>query len=240
MSNLNRYQNPEVFEKLAMAYAAGTLHGRARLRFEALKEQHFYLEATTNAYESKFGNLAELLPSEKPSDKVWKNIEASIQSANTVTDEPKSAWYNWFSRGYAFALVALLVTTFMVVNPLSTSPDAIAYAAVLEDTDNTPIAITRITHDDLSVSVDMIKDIPVEDGKVLKLWCYPKDGGKPQMMGEISKTGKTVIKINARQWNHMGEIGTLEISPEPSSRNNGTNNKNDVMLRGQLNPISEK
>ena len=86
----------------------------------------------------------------------------------------------------------------------------------------------------------MIKDIPVEDGKVLKLWCYPKDGGKPQMMGEISKTGKTVIKINARQWNHMGEIGTLEISPEPSSRNNGTNNKNDVMLRGQLNPISEK
>jgi len=53
MSELNRYQNPEIFEKLAMAYAAGTLHGRARLRFEKLKSEHFYLEATTSAYESK-------------------------------------------------------------------------------------------------------------------------------------------------------------------------------------------
>jgi len=39
MSELNRYQNPEIFEKLAMAYAAGTLHGRARLRFEKLKKR---------------------------------------------------------------------------------------------------------------------------------------------------------------------------------------------------------
>ena len=192
-----------------MGYAAGTLHGRARLRFEALKEQHFYLEATTNAYESKFGSLAELLPSEKPSGQVWKNIEFQI-SVEASSKEEKRSWFGWLSNGYAFALTALLVTTFMIINPLSTSSNAIAYAAVLEDVDNTPIAITRITHDDLSVSVDIVKDIPVEDGETLRLWCHPKNGGKPRDMGEVAKSGQTVIKINSRQWNHMQEIGTLE------------------------------
>lgn len=240
MSKLNRYQNPEIFERLAMAYAAGTLHGRARLRFEALKAQHFYLEATTNAYESKFGNLAELLPSEKPSDQVWKNIEASINVDAPVTAKASKSWFGWLSNGYAFALVALLLTTFMIVNPLSTSPDAVAYAAVLEDADNSPVAITRITHDDMSVSVDMVKDIPLEDGKVLRLWCYPKDGGKPRMMGKVSKTGQTIIKINKRQWEHMQTIGTLEISHEPSNLSDSKSRKNIVTLRGQLSPISEK
>lgn len=239
MSKLNRYQNPEIFERLAMSYAAGTLHGRARRRFETLKEKHFYLEATTNAYESKFGNLAELLPSEKPSSHVWRNIEASISMDTDVASEPKRSWFSWLSNGYTFALLALLVTTLMIVNPLSTGSDAVAYAAVLEDTENTPIAITRITHDDMTVSIDLIKDIPLEDGKVLRLWCHPKNGDKPRMMGRVSKSGQTIIKISPRQWDHMQTIGTLEISPEPSDLNDGKANKNIVTLIGQLSPISD-
>jgi anti-sigma-K factor RskA len=239
MSKLNRYQNPEIFEKLAMSYAAGTLHGRARRRFETLKDQHFYLEATTNAYESKFGSLAELLPSEKPSDNVWKNIQNEIQAGTAVDQKPKASWLGWFSRGYAFALLAVFFAVFTIINPLSTSPDAVAYAAVLEDVDNRPMAITRITHDDLSVSIDIVKDILVEDGKVLRLWCYPKDGGKPRMMGRVAKTGQTVIKINARQWDHMQEIGTLEISPEARDLNDSKAREKVVTLTGQLSPISD-
>ena len=240
MSKLNRYQNPEVFERLAMSYASGTLHGRARLRFETLKERHFYLEATTNAYESKFGSLVELLPNEKPSDNVWKSIEAQIQSEETSSSTSKRSWFGWLSSGYSFALLALLVTTFIIVNPLSTDPDAIAYASVLEDAENTPIAITRITYDDMSVSIDIIKDIPLEDGKVLRLWCHPKNGGKPRMMGRVAESGQTVIKISAREWEHMDSIGVLEISQEASDLNDAKANTNIVTLKGQLSPISEK
>lgn len=73
MSSIKRYQNPEIFEQLAMEYAVGGLHGRARKRFEALMETHFYLRATVEAYEYKFAHLVELLPDEKPSDRSFVN-----------------------------------------------------------------------------------------------------------------------------------------------------------------------
>jgi len=240
MSELNRYQNPEVFEKLAMSYAAGTLHGRARKRFEILKQQHFYLEATTSAYESQFGNLVELLPNEQPPERVWNNIEAQIMAdiKQPSTEPVKRSWFGWLTHSYTLATLGLLVAILLVVNPLSTHKDAVAYAAVLETTDNTPMAITRITHDDMSVSIDIVKDIPVEDGTILKLWCHPKKGGEPVMMGVISNTGRTVLKIDAQEWENMKTVGMLEISAETRNYSASQPTKKTLLL-GQLSPISD-
>ena len=237
MSELNRYQNPEIFEKLAMAYAAGTLHGRARLRFEKLKEEHFYLEATANAYESQFGSLVELLPSEQPSDQVWKNIQSSIAVDSPEQDTEKSGWFSWMKPAYsAFAATALavMVALFLVISPATDTP--IAYAAVLEDTQSNPIAITRITPD-LSVSVNMMKEIKLADGSVLKLWCHPKNGGKPMEMGEISSTGETKLKISPEEWENMKSIGKLEISVD--SKDSGQTQERNSLFKGHLSPITE-
>ena len=238
MPELNRYQNPEVFENLAMAYAAGTLHGRARQRFEKLKDEHFYLEATTNAYESKFGSLVELLPSERPSDQVWKNIQASIQTDSPEVSSEKSSWFSWMKPAYsalAATAMAIMLAVFLVFTPGTGTP--LAYAAVLEDTQNQPVAITRITPD-LSVSVKMVKDIKLEDGTVLKLWCHPKNGGKPMEMGEISHTGETKIKISPEEWENMKSIGKLEISAD--SYGSSQTSKRSILLKGHLSSITEK
>ena len=238
MSELNRYQNPEVFEKLAMAYAAGTLHGRARRRFETLKNEHFYLEATTNAFESKFGNLVELLPSEKPSDRVWKNIESQIQTQDAAQDTKQRGWFGWLKPAYsALAASALAVTIalFLVIAPGTSAP--IAYAAVLEDTQNNPIAVTRITPD-LSVSIKMVKAIQLADGTVLKLWCHPKNGGKPTEMGVVSHTGETTITISPEEWENMKTVGKLEISAD--SYGSAQTSKRSILLKGYLSPITEK
>lgn len=239
MSELNRYQNPDVFEKLAMSYAAGTLHGRARKRFESLMEQHFYLQATANAYESKFGNLVELLPNEKPSDRVWKGIEASILSSLPPQEAPKaerSSWFGWLKQSYAYAALAVVVALMVIINPLSTSRDSIAYAAVLESPDNTPMAITRITQDDLTLSVDLMKDIPLEDGDVLKLWCRSKKGGKPVFMGELSKGTRTVIKMDKDEFDHLKMVGSLEITSESTVKANGPHN---AILKGSLTTVTK-
>lgn len=235
MSELKRYQNPEIFEKLAMGYASGTLHGRARLRFEKLKSKHFYLEATTNAYESKFGNLVELLPNERPSDQVWNNIESSITKDKEIQDNQKSSWFSWIKPAYAASALALLLAVFLMINPVT--DENIAYAAVLEDTQSNPIAITRITPD-LSVSVNIMKELKLDDGTVLKLWCHPKDGGKPMEMGVISKTGETTITISPEEYKNMKSIGKLEITAD--SHGSAQPSKRTTLLKGFLNPVKEQ
>ena len=236
MSELNRYQNPEVFEKLAMAYAAGTLHGRARLRFEKLKDEHFYLEATTSAYESKFGSLIELLPSERPSDQVWKNIQSSIKSEEAVV---KRDWLGWLKPKYAAiasTALAVFLAVFLVIIP--SDNDSIAYAAVLQDTQSNPVAITRITPD-LSVSVDIVKEIQLGDGEVLKLWCHPKNGDKPIEMGVVSNKGRTTLTISHAEFENMKSIGKLEISSASSYGSTPTSKRN-ILLKGSLNQITEQ
>lgn len=238
MSELNRYQNPEIFEKLAMSYAAGTLHGRARQRFEKLKDEHFYLEATTSAYESKFGSLVELLPNERPSDQVWKNIQSSIKAESVAASAEKSSWFSWMKPAYsalAATVMAVMLAVFLVFTPDTGTP--LAYAAVLEDTQSNPVAITRITSD-LSVSVKMVGDIKLEDGTVLKLWCHPKGGGEPMEMGVIAHTGETKIKITPEEFENMQSIGKLEISADPYGSTQPS--KRSILLKGFLNPVIEK
>ena len=238
MSELNRYQNPEIFEKLAMAYAAGTLHGRARQRFEKLKSKLVYLEETTNAYESQFSNLVELLPSEKPSDQVWKNIESSIQTKDIESRSNKSSWLSWLTPAYsalAATAMAVMLAILLVVSPDTGSP--VAYAAVFEDSQSNPVAITRITSD-LAVSVDVVKGITLKEGEVLKLWCHPKNGGKPMEMGEIASSGKSKLTISSEEWENLQSIGKLVISShaygsaQPSTRS--------TLLQSNLSRITEE
>ena len=236
MSELKRYQNPEIFEKLAMAYAAGTLHGRARQRFEKLKSEHFYLEATTNAYESKFGTLVELLPNERPSNNVWKNIESSISSQDKAAQPAeKSSWFSWLKPAYAASALAVLLAVFLIISP--NGNDNVAYAAVLEDTQSNPIAVTKITSD-LTVSVNIMKDLKLDDGTVLKLWCHPKGGGKPMEMGVISKSGETKLKITPEEYENMKTIGKLEITA--NSHGSVQTSKRTRLLEGFLNPVKEQ
>jgi len=235
MSELNRYQNPEVFEKLAMAYAAGTLHGRARQRFEKLKDEHFYLEATTSAYESKFGSLVELLPNERPSDQVWKNIESTLKAEAAFDSTEKSGWFSWLKPIYTASALAVLLAVFLFLN--LGSKDNIAYAAVLEDTQSNPIAITKV-NSDLSVSVSIMKELKLEDGTVLKLWCHPKNGGKPREMGVVSSSGETTITITPEEYQNMNTIGKLEITAD--SHGSAQTPKRTSLLKGFLNPVKEQ
>jgi len=216
MSNIKRYQNPEVFEQLAIEYAVGALQGRAKKRFEVLMETHFYLKATTEAYQQKFAHLVELLPDEKPSDQVWKNLESHIQATATasVSETKENRWSALFSKK-SFGLMAsvFIVSMVLIFNPMTGSP--VAYTAVLESSStHDPMAVTRISQADMSLSIEMMKDTKVPDGMQLALWCHPKNGGRPMMMGTISASGKTVIKIDKAEWRNFKKVGLLAISLE--------------------------
>jgi len=232
-----RYQNPELFEQLAIEYAVGSMQGRARKRFEALMDTHFYLRAVVDAYENKFAHLVELLPDSQPSDKVWNNIEAHINSSAVaqVDPEQKTAWWKsaFFKQGFGLAAMALIVSAVLLFNPMT--PDATAYSAVLESGSNSAVAVTRIQKSDMKLSVDLKMPVEVDNNMELTLWCHPKGGGKPMKMGTVSKTGKTEIKISKKEWQNMKDVGLLAISIEKKGDNKIKEPTGEILLKGMLN-----
>ena len=231
--SLKRYQNPELFEQLAIEYAVGSLHGRARKRFEVLMDTHFYLQAVVDAYEHKFAHLVELLPDEKPSDKVWNNIEAHIQA--TTPQEEKTPWWktSFFKQGFGMAFMALVVAGALLLNPMNGTPVATAYASVLESESSEAMAITKIDQSNMNLSIDIMKPMKIDENMELTLWCHPKGGGMPMKMGTVSKTGKTDIKISKEEWQNMKNVGMLAVSVE----HKGDVSKKPVgkiILKGQL------
>jgi len=235
-----RYQNPELFEQLAIEYAVGSMQGRARKRFEALMDTHFYLRAVVDAYENKFAHLVELLPDAQPSNKVWNNIEAHIQaSSNTDEKAVKTPWWktSFFKQGFGLAAMALIVSAVLLFNPMTITPTATAtvYSAVLETTDsNEPVAITKIRKSDMKLMVDIMKPLDINDNMELTLWCHPKNGGMPMKMGTISKNGKTEIKISKKEWQNMKDVGELAISIEPKGNHTIREPSGKVLLKGKL------
>ena len=242
MSNIKRYQNPEIFEQLAIEYAVGALHGRAKKRFEALMDTHFYLRATTEAYEHKFAHLVELLPDAQPSADVWKKIDAHIKTtASTHTEaKPSLKWWKYLfnTKSYGLIASALIVSAALMFNPMTGSPTA--YTAVLESSHtHTPMAVTRISQSDMNISIDMMQETDIPDDMQLSLWCHPKKGGKPMLMGTIAKSGKTVIRIDKAEWQNLKNVGLLAVSIEPKGSKNKDKPEGEILLEGHLSSIHE-
>lgn len=244
MSDINkkkskRYQNPELFEQLAIEYAVGSMQGRARKRFEALMDTHFYLRAVVDAYENKFAHLVELLPDAEPPKKVWNNIEAHIDASIAVKNkEEKTPWWKtgFFKQSFGFAAMALIVSAVLLFNPMdkTTFNTATAYSAVLESDSSEPIAFTKIRKSDMKLSVDIMKPVQIDNDMELTLWCHPKGGGMPMKMGTISKSGKTEIKISKEEWQSMKDIGQLAISIEHKNDKSVRQPTGKILLKGQL------
>lgn len=244
MSDLNkkeskRYQNPELFEQLAIEYAVGSMQGRARKRFEALMDTHFYLRAVVDAYENKFAHLVELLPDAEPPKTVWNNIEAHINTSTAAqSKEEKAPWWksSFFKQGFGLTAMALIVSAVLLFNPMdkTTFNPATAYSAVLESDSSEPIAFTKIRKSDMKLSVDIMKPVQIDNDMELTLWCHPKGGGMPMKMGTISKSGKTEIKISKEEWQSMKDVGQLAISVEHKNDKTVRQPTGKIILKGLL------
>jgi anti-sigma-K factor RskA len=101
------------------------------------------------------------------------------------------------------------------------------------------MAVTRISQADMQISIDMMKRPDIPDNMQLALWCHPKGGGKPVMMGTIAKSGETIIRIDKKEWRGFKNVGLLAVSVEPKDRQSSDKPSGKILLEGQLNSIHE-
>lgn len=89
---MNISQHPDLRDRLAAAYALGTLRGPARRRFEALARQSPTLRVTAQVWQERFMSITELQQGEAPGPDVWKRIEnlvaAEAPRAAAATPDP--------------------------------------------------------------------------------------------------------------------------------------------------------
>lgn len=238
---MKRYQNPDVFEPLAMAYALGTLQGRARERFKALMARHFYLRVVTEAYERQFAGLVGLLPPEEPAPQVWQRLESELglkpQAGAQQQKQPRqglSAWLDWFHwPAMALASVMAALITVLVMN---TGPGpANAYFAKLQSSSSESVAMAAVSKADMKITVALADKVTVPEGMTATLWCFSKDPHeKPMRMGNLNTAGQSQLSIDANTWHGLENASKLAISLEPVTAPDAEEPMGEMMFSGEL------
>jgi anti-sigma-K factor RskA len=211
-------QHPELAERLAAAYALGTLRGGARRRFEAQARQSPTLRAAALAWNERFAALTELQATMTPSPNVWKRIqnmlEAQAPSAATSAGKlPRSRTLRWWRFGALAMAVAALgvgVHDVQLMSQLRSQPE-IEYVAVLSD--DRAAASVLVTFDPKRSTLTLKRLGGFNEGpdKSLQLWALAPSGG-PKSLGVL--TDAPVIRLAAAEA-QVRQAPVLAISLEP-------------------------
>lgn len=203
-------RHPELADRLAAAYALGSLRGGARRRFEAIARERPMLRALAIAWQERLAAMTELQPGIAPSPNVWKRIALALEGERPVAPPPRRAraWRGWAWAG-AFATVAALGTSVMLAAQLRAAPE-IRYVAVLADERAAPSVLVTFDPKHRTLALRRVASFDEGSEKSLQLWALPA-GGAPRSLG-VLPAGPVVRLVAAEP---QVQVPALAISLEP-------------------------
>ena len=193
------YGRTDLADRLAASYAAGTLRGPARRRFEALLPAHPALRAATREWQERLMPLTAALPPEPPPARVWQRIEARLDGTVATAPVPRVPLGSRlaFWRGLAgFASIAALSLAVLLASPASVQPPILV---VLSSTAPgagaaTPASfVASISGDGRAVVTRPLTQVALQPDRALELWAAAGTGA-PRSLGLISASGASVVR----------------------------------------------
>ena len=210
------YGRPELADRLAAAYAAGTLRGPARRRFEALLPAHPCLRDATTGWEERLMPLTLALEPATPPARVWERIQARIDGPGATPVAARGGRFSvlGFWRGVAaLASVAVLVLAVLLVARAPVPPPVIVVLSATGAPAGAvapAVFVASISGDGRALVTRPLVEVGVRADRALELWAIPP-GGAPRSLGVISSSGVTVVqKAKA-----LEGAGTLAVTLEP-------------------------
>jgi anti-sigma-K factor RskA len=219
------YSRPDLADRLAADYVAGTLRGPARRRFEALLPAHANLRAAVQAWHEQLMPLTASIPPVQPPPEVWQRIEARLDARAArgrpstpaaAAAAPLASWWAQlaFWRGLsAFATVAAVGLGLLLAVPEPSRAPVIVVlnAAAAGDAPGVPASIiASISGDGRALVTRPLLNVNVEADRALELWAVPP-AGAPRSLGLISAAGATVV----RRDQILEGTAALAVSLEP-------------------------
>lgn len=231
------HRHPELLDRLAAAYAIGTLRGGARRRFEALARERAPVRAAALVWQSRVASMTELEPAVTPSPAVWTRIhnliEAEREQAAMVAARAEPAptapggWWRslalWRGAAGAGALATVLavVTTVGLRDRMEAQIDElqaklsaqpqIEYVAVLNDEQASASMLVTFDPKNRRLTLQRVGGYQEAADKSLQLWALPPDS-KPRSLGVL--TQERLLQLAAAEGD-VREVPTLAVSLEP-------------------------
>jgi anti-sigma-K factor RskA len=225
---MNLSNTPELLDRLAAAYALGTLRGGARRRFEALARQSPTVRAAALLWQERFASMTELQAGQVPSPNVWKRIQNSLDAERAALASSKdgaapgrlqrarSLWRGAALAGALATLAAVFVGTQLLqqkeqlVAQLKAAPQ-VQYVAVLSDEKSAASMLVTFDPKHNTLTLKRVGGFREAQDKSLQLWALPPSGG-PESLGVLG--AQQVIKLTAAE-GQVARAPALAITLEP-------------------------
>lgn len=238
------YSRPDLADRLAADYVAGTLRGGARRRVEQLLPAHPVLRDAVKRWEAGLMPLTATIAPQTPSATVWKRIALRIGGAAGAgaAAAPVAADTPWWSnlsllRTLSFlSVVGVVGLSALLSNPPPAQPPVIVVLNSTTPAEGLPVGssvppaiVASISGDGKALVTQPIMTVDVKADRTLELWAVPGSGA-PRSLGLISASGASVFK---RSQLPLG-TAALAVSLEPTGGSTTGAPSGPVLYVGKL------
>lgn len=211
------YARPSRADALAAQYAAGTLRGGARRRYESLLAGHPALREAHRRWQERLMPLTASLPPQAPPPHVWRRIEQRLWPRAATLRVP------WWQRVAPWrGLAALASASTLALALLLAVPERVAPPVVVVlqgtggDVQGLSTFVASVSGDGRMLVTRPLMNVSVQADRVLELWSVPPEGA-PRSLGLISSSGATVIARERLPSTLLkGGTAALAVSLEPA------------------------
>jgi len=215
-----KLQNSKLQDMLAAEYVLGTLHGRARIRFEYYMTLIPALRNSVDAWSEKLHELDSALTPMTPKKHVWKNIERRLGF------NKKSGWIASLFNSISFwqlssaltAGVAVVMMAYIVVTPITEQQPQ--YVTIINNQQAQSSWLVSVNLSTETLQIKSVTPQNIAPSKSFELWLLPAAKKAPISLGLIPASGNREVKLPPEllallKQNMNSAIG-MAVSLEPS------------------------
>ena len=174
---------PEQVERLAAEYAIGTLHSRARRRFDALMRDRSDVRLAVWRWERRLDGLYDGLKPVDPPASTWRRIRYRVNVGSGVSAKSSSETSGWWPR-FATLAITMIAVAFWLGTNLSDAPTPDRVAVFSDPQAQALWVITA--EEDTNALIAETAGVPArDDDRVYQLWALPAEG-QPRSLGLLN------------------------------------------------------
>ncbi|HZP85674.1 MAG TPA: anti-sigma factor [Burkholderiales bacterium] len=216
-----KYRGEALQDALAAEYVLGTLHGRARRRFEHSLHSDPGLRRRVTDWQQRLAPLNDAIEPVQPPARVWTGIERRLGIAPAATGRGWGQWIwaslaFWRGLGLIGALASVLLAGLLVLRVAQ--PHQMMVVVLADQQDRPAMTVSWQAHDrgDKRLRVRVIGHATMAPDTAWELWMLPEGEAKPVSLGLISTHETQFVRLPPKLAAQVDRARGLAMSVEPA------------------------